>query len=277
MVEPPVDVLPPSSQPPARRLLGRLALTAGLILTALILIVTVGITRPGGEPASAPAPAPVPPPDPRPRPGAAVPHPALAAPEDRPKVSDQVELEAWAAKVSAQSQVPARVLAAYGRAEMWMRSQKAGCHLTWPTLAGIGRVEAQRGNFGAVPIGADGRAAPPITGPVLDGSPGVPSVPDTDGGRLDGDPHWDRAVGPLQILPTTWERWAARADGDGARPDPQNIDDSAFTAARILCGSGDDLSTPAGWWKALFAYNGATAYGQDVFIAADAFASASPP
>jgi membrane-bound lytic murein transglycosylase B len=116
---------------------------------------------------------------------------------------------------------------------------------------------------------------PPIIGIPLDGSPGVRAVPDTDGGRLDGDTQWDRAVGAMQFLPATWARWGMRASGDGAPPDPQNIDDAALTAARFMCHRGGDLATAEGWWKAVYAYNTSTTYGRDVFSGADAYAKAA--
>jgi membrane-bound lytic murein transglycosylase B len=248
-------------------------LSSALVTTGVVLLLTIGVARPD-EPPAPPKPTFVVEPQ-RPQPGAAVPRTGLAAPQDRPKLSDQAELDAWAEKVSAATQVPARVLAAYGRAEMWMRAQKPTCQLSWATLAGIGRVESGHGDFGGADVGSDGQVTMPILGPVLNGSPGLRAVPDTDGGKLDGDTRWDRAIGPMQVLPATWKRWAERASGDGAKPDPQNVDDSAFTAARYLCSAGDDLSTPAGWWKAVLAYNQSTEYAQDVFSGSDAYAAAS--
>jgi membrane-bound lytic murein transglycosylase B len=248
-------------------------MTGALIVTGLILTFTIGTHHDVKQPAT-PEPTFVVEPQ-KPQPGAAVPRTGLAAPPDRPKVSDQAELDAWAHKVSSTTRIPARVLAAYGRAEMWMRAQKPTCQLSWVTLAGIGRAESQHGSFDGSDVGADGMMSKPILGPVLDGSPGRRAIPDTDGGKLDGDPKWDRALGPMQFLPTTWKRWSERASGDGAKPDPQNIDDSAFTAARYLCSAGDDLSTPDGWWKAVLTYNQSVAYGQDVFSGSDAYAAAS--
>jgi membrane-bound lytic murein transglycosylase B len=248
-------------------------MVGALIVTGLVLMFTIGIHHDVKLPAT---------PEPtfvvelqKPQPGAAVPRTGLAAPPDRPKVSDQAELDAWAQKVSSTTRIPARVLAAYGRADMWMRAQKPACQLSWVTLAGIGRVESQHGNFNGSDVGADGMMTKPIIGPVLDGLPGRRAVPDTDGGKLDGDAKWDRAVGPMQLLPATWKRWSERASGDSVKPDPQNIDDSAFTAARYLCSEGDDLSTPDGWWKAVLTYNQSVAYGQDVFSGSDAYAAAS--
>ncbi len=211
----------------------------------------------------------------RPQPRAEVPQRARAAPEDRLNASDQAELDSWAEEVSAATEIPARVLVAYGRAEMWMRSAAPDCRLSWGTLAGIGRVESRHGNIGGADVGTDGMTTKPIIGVPLDGSSGVRAIPDSDGGRLDGDTRWDRAVGPMQFLPATWAKWGTRAGRDGAEPDPQNIDDAALSAATYLCSAGADLSTPQGWWDAVLAYNQSLEYGQDVFSGAAAYAAAT--
>jgi membrane-bound lytic murein transglycosylase B len=270
-------VTPPSPPPggPPRRYLGRAGLAVGLVLTGVILVVTIGVRNPDAPAVTPSAQPALVIPEQRPQPGAEAPRAGLAAPVDRPKVSDQAELDAWAARVAGKTHVTARVLSAYGRAEMWMQSQKPTCHLAWATLAGIGRVEAGRAAFDLSAIEANGRVAKPVVGPPLDGTPGVPAVHDTDGGKLDGDKAWDHAIGPMQFLPSTWKKYQQRANGDGGAPDPQNIDDAAFTAARFLCSGGDDLGTPAGWWRAILFYNQAVDYGQDVFSAADAYAEAS--
>ena len=38
---------------------------------------------------------------------------------------------------------------------------------------------------------------------------------DTDGGELDKDTVYDRAVGPMQFIPSTWAVVKVDADGDG--------------------------------------------------------------
>jgi membrane-bound lytic murein transglycosylase B len=278
VVDPTRPVVESPEQPP-RRFVGRVAFAGALVATGLVLILTIGVhpedqVTPAAQPVPKPA-AVVP--GPRPQPGVAAPCQAIAAPVDRPKVSDQPELDAWAQKVSATTKVPARLLAGYGRAEMWMRSQKPGCHLSWTTLAGIGTVEAERGHFAGAEVAADGNLVKPVVGPALNGTGGLDAVPDTDGGNLDGDPAWDHAIGPMQLLPSVWSHWAERASGDGGKPEPQSVDDSAFTTARDLCGGNDDLATPAGWWKALRVYHSTVEYAQDVFTAADTYAAAGPP
>lgn len=213
-------------------------------------------------------------------PGSAVPHAAEIAPgaphdATRPTRPTTAALRDWARGLAEKTQIPQRSLVAYAEAELAVRTSAPSCRLSWATLAGVGRVESHHGRYGGSDIGADGRLTPPIVGIPLDGSPGVRAIPDTDGGRLDGDPRWDRAVGAMQFLPTTWQRWGVRASGDGQPPDPQNVDDAALAAARYLCASGGDLSTAAGWWRAIMAYNRSVTYGQNVFSGADAYAKAA--
>jgi hypothetical protein len=132
-----------------------------------------------------------------------------------------------AEKLAQRTDIPERTVRAYLAAETAMASRAPACKLTWATLAGVGRVESRHGRTGGSAVGADGRLSPPVIGIALDGSPGVRAIRDTDRGRLDGDTAWDRAVGAMQFLPSTWARWATRASSDGAPPDPQNVDDPA--------------------------------------------------
>ena len=127
--------------------------------------------------------------------------------------------------------IPARALVAYGNAELAMRASQAGCKLSWASLAGIGRIESNHGQYGGATLGADGRPSKPIIGVPLDGSPGVKAIGDTDRGPIDGDPTTDRAVGPMHFIPSTWSRWASDGNGDGAG-DPQQIDDAALATGR---------------------------------------------
>jgi membrane-bound lytic murein transglycosylase B len=184
-------------------------------------------------------------------------------------------LDAWARRVAEKTDIPQRAVRAYAMADLAMRSQSPSCRISWATLAGIGRVESHHGTIGGARLGDDGRPSKPIIGVALDGGPGVQAIKDTDGGTLDGDPTWDRAVGPMQFIPSTWVRYAMRANGDGNPPDPQNIDDSALTAARYLCSGEGDLATGEGWWAALMTYNNSVEYGRNVFSGADAYARAS--
>ncbi len=197
--------------------------------------------------------------------------PGSAPPQARRLTADPA-LRAWAERVAGATDIPVRTLMAYANAELVTRDRTPACNLTWVTLAGVGRVESHHGRYGGTSVREDGTLSKPIVGVPLDGSPGVQAIPDSDRGRLDGDLEWDRAVGSMQFLPTTWSRWSIRANNDGTPADPQNVDDSALTAARYLCASGGDLGTGQGWWKAVLTYNQSTKYGRDVFSGADAYA-----
>ncbi len=181
---------------------------------------------------------------------------------------------AWAAGMSKVIDVPARALQAYGNAQNIVAREQPGCRLSWTTLAGIAHIESNHGRFGGRTLQPDGRSSSPIIGIPLDGGPNVQSIGDSDGGVLDGDTVWDRAVGPFQFIPTTWAKWKADANGDGVA-DPQNIDDAAVAAGRYLCAGGRNLSDGASWWRAILSYNNSTAYVQDVFNGADGYARAA--
>jgi membrane-bound lytic murein transglycosylase B len=171
--------------------------------------------------------------------------------------------------------IPQRALLAYAKAEVRLRETTPKCGISWTMLAGVGRKESLHGRYGGATVGEDGRLTQPIIGVPLDGSAGVKAIKDTDHGEFDGDPNWDHAVGPMQFLPVTWRKWAVRASGDGAPPDPQNMDDAALSAGRYLCSIGRDLTAPAGWWSAVLTYNSSLRYAQEVFNGQDAYAHAA--
>jgi hypothetical protein len=137
-------------------------------------------------------------------------------------------------------------LDAYLRAAMDVSSAMPGCGIPWWLLAGIGRVESGHGTFSTSVLDPAGTASPPIIGIPLDGGNSTAVITDTDGGRLDFDTRHDRAVGPMQFIPSTWARYAADGNGDGIA-DPQNLYDAAHAAATYLCTAGGDLTADAGW------------------------------
>jgi hypothetical protein len=154
--------------------------------------------------------------------------------------------------------IPTLVLQAYLKAAAELAIEQPGCHLPWWLLAGIGHVESGQAEGGR--LYADGTTRGRILGPELNGSiPGDAVVRDTDHGVLDGDPVYDRAVGPMQFLPGTWARWGADGNGDG-KADPNNIFDASLAAARYLCADGRDLATSAGIDAAVLSYNHSNAY-----------------
>lgn len=177
------------------------------------------------------------------------------------------------ASVHGPTPIPAQAVAGYQRAEAVLAGADPGCHLPWTLLAAIGRVESDHGRRDGGSLDANGMATPALVGPALDGAGGVDAVPDTDGGELDGDVRWDRAVGPLQFLPTTWATVGVDADGDGRRS-PQDIDDAAVGAAVHLCSDDQDLATGAGLHRAVLRYNHDPAYVEVVLRLHASYAAA---
>ncbi|WP_143832816.1 MULTISPECIES: C40 family peptidase [Nocardiopsis] len=156
------------------------------------------------------------------------------------------------------------LLRAYGQAAAATPELAPDCTgMRWSILAGIGQMESLHGTLNGSSIGPAGIASPPIIGPPLNGD-GFASIPDTDQGFYDRDTAWDRAVGPMQFIPGTWEAYKIDGNGDGAF-DPQNAFDATFTAASYICGTGHtDLSDPATLETRLMAYNQSQAYVDEV-------------
>ncbi|MFN0284285.1 MAG: lytic murein transglycosylase [Kineosporiaceae bacterium] len=184
------------------------------------------------------------------------------------------QLADWAGQLGPQVGVPAVALAAYGAAELVLADEQPGCHLSWVAVAGVGSVESDHGRSAGAVLLPDGRSQPPVVGIALDGN-GVAAIGDSDGGRLDGDPVHDRAVGPMQFIPSTWRRWQADGDGDG-RADPFALPDAALAAARYLCYSGaGDLRAAGPWTRAVLAYNASSEYLVEVTRRSNGYAAAS--
>ena len=64
--------------------------------------------------------------------------------------------------------------------------------------------------------------------------PKLSTVWDTDGGRWDGNPWLDHAVGPTQTLPSFLSRWGTDGDLDGV-VDPHSVWDATATTAAFFC------------------------------------------
>ncbi|MEU4195960.1 lytic murein transglycosylase [Kribbella sp. NPDC026611] len=150
------------------------------------------------------------------------------------------------------SGIPGTVLAAYQKVATDLAGAMPGCHLTWPLLAGIGKVESDHASGGKVDPNGNTRGK--ILGPVLNGGPGTAAIADTDHGVWDGDPTWDRAVGPMQFIPGTWKTFGADGNGDGVK-DPHNVFDAARAAGDYLCAGGANLADSQGLVQAVLRYN----------------------
>ncbi|WP_052665348.1 transglycosylase SLT domain-containing protein [Nitriliruptor alkaliphilus] len=142
-------------------------------------------------------------------------------------------------------EIPAPALDAYHAAA-------AAFGLPWSLLAGIGWIES--------------RHTPTAIGPPLDGGPNVRAIPATPyGTSLHGDPRWERAVGMMQFLPSTFRTYRDR----GLVEDPRDPADAATAAAAYLLDSGapDDIR------GALLTYNRSTTYVDAVLDAAARYAA----
>jgi hypothetical protein len=155
--------------------------------------------------------------------------------------------------------IPAVALSAYQRAAAVIDAADDGCHLRWPLLAAIGRVESDHGRHAGGQLSEDGVARPSIFGPLLDGRRGTTRIADTDGGLFDRSTALDRAVGPMQFIPSTWLIVGVDGDGDQQR-DPQDIDDAALAAAVYLCSGEGDLSAATDAGAAVYRYNHSASY-----------------
>lgn len=155
--------------------------------------------------------------------------------------------------------IPDAALAAYQRAERVINAADKSCNLPWMVVAAIGRVESDHGRYGGNTLGKDGIARPGIYGIALNGRHGTAVIRDTDAGQWDRDEVFDRAVGPMQIIPGTWMTVGVDADGDSKR-NPQDMDDAALAAAVYLCSGPDDLATDPGLRAAVFRYNHSRSY-----------------
>lgn len=170
---------------------------------------------------------------------------------------------AWIAATAKATGIPPRALQAYAGVAIQVAGADPACGIGWNTLAGIGEVESHHGTIFGGKIDANGTVTPPIFGVPLDGG-SFAKVPDSDGGKIDGDSSVDRAVGPMQLIPNSWENWHTDGNGDGI-DDPQNIDDATMAAAHYLCRAGNQqLGSEAGWRKAVLAYNASDEYLKNV-------------
>lgn len=179
----------------------------------------------------------------------------------------------WVAEIAGRTGIPIRPLSAYAGVALRLADEMPECRLQWTTLAAIGRVETVHATIFDSALDDAGRATPPIVGIALDGD-GVLAIADTDGGALDGDAEWDRAIGPMQFIPSTWAIVGADGNADGVA-DAQQIDDAVLTAGRYLCGYERDLAGSDDWLAAIRAYNPNAEYIDKVADFADRYATAA--
>ncbi|MGW0825239.1 C40 family peptidase [Streptomyces sp. NPDC002845] len=197
-------------------------------------------------------------------------------------ISAYVALKTWAqddggiAEGGSAADIPPRMLTAYKKAVQQVGKHVPTCQgMRWPILAGIAKVESNHAIGRNIAAGGDIR--PRIYGVLLNGSGagGNTTVfPDTDNGRWDGTATGERAVGPFQFLPSTWEGVGKDTGGDKAA-DPHNADDAALGAAIYLCGNGRDLTKRAQLKAAILQYNHSNEYVANVLGWIDQYTAAA--
>ncbi|MGW1616388.1 C40 family peptidase [Streptomyces sp. NPDC002285] len=172
--------------------------------------------------------------------------------------------------------IPPRMLTAYKKATQQVVKHVPKCRgMHWPVLSGIAKVESNHAIGRNITETGDIR--PKIYGVLLNGSgaSGNTTVfPDTDNGRWDGTTTAERAVGPFQFLPSTWEGVGKDTSGE-RRADPHNADDAALGAAIYLCGNGRDLTKRTQLKAAIFRYNRSNAYVTNVLGWIDQYTTAA--
>ncbi|MDF9716733.1 lytic murein transglycosylase [Nocardioides sp. ChNu-99] len=201
-----------------------------------------------------------------------VPEAAVEAPASvsLPEAVSAAQTDSSIVSASSTSGIPAVALGAYQRAQTIINGADSSCRISWQLVAAIGRVESDHGRYGGTQLDEKGVATPGIFGIPLDGSNGTARIMDTDAAELDNDATYDRAVGPMQFIPSTWRVVGVDADRDGVR-DPQNIHDAALATAVYLCSGDEDLSTEAGKRSAVHRYNHSDEYVNLVLAIEEAY------
>ncbi len=181
---------------------------------------------------------------------------------------------AWVSRTSRAAGIPAAAVLAYGAAQVAIARDQPGCHLSWNTLAGLAWIESQHGTIDDRTLGVDGRSSRPVIGPALNGD-GFAALRSTRASAAwHGDTTWEHAVGPLQFISSSWQRWRSDGDGDGSA-DPLDLDDAALAAGRYLCADRHDLAAATGWNAAVLSFNHDQNYVLSVLEAANTYAQRS--
>jgi hypothetical protein len=166
--------------------------------------------------------------------------------------------------------IPVRALEAYRTAGSLVNAADPGCHIDWALVAAIGRVESNHARFGGNQLDNAGVARPGIIGIPLDGTNGTARITDSDGGLLDRDTVYDRAVGPMQFIPGTWRVSGVDANRDGAK-NPQDMADASTATAIYLCSGPGDLTRGGDLRSAILRYNASDSYVKMVTAIASAY------
>ena len=166
---------------------------------------------------------------------------------------------------------------AYRHAAAVLAKRAPHCRVPWTAIAAIGKVESNHGRYRGSQFALNGDVYPRILGIPLDGTRSA-LIRDTDLGVMDTDLEFDRAVGPMQFIPSTWVRINTDGNGDGVS-DPNNVYDAALGTAAYLCRAvpSGGLDTDEGLRPAFFSYNHSNAYVDKVLSWHHTYAGTAPP
>jgi hypothetical protein len=98
----------------------------------------------------------------------------------------------------------------------------------------------------------------------------IGQIESADGANM--GPSSAGALGPMQFLPSTWAEWGTSTPWAPGPPNVMNPFDAVPSAARYLCAAGG--ATASGLPGAIFAYNHAQWYVNEVLALAKSYASA---
>lgn len=171
-----------------------------------------------------------------------------------PQQQGKSELDTWAAGLSGALDIPERALVGYATGELTLRKEQPDCHLSWVTLAGIGKASSDHARFGGDSLGGNGTATKALGSVPLQGAA--------------GEAPGEQRSGPMQLTQQEWKR----VRGTGSI---QDVDDAAIAAGRVLCANGTDLQQGLGWWKAIANYRDSDLFRQQVLGNAQLYAALS--
>lgn len=213
--------------------------------------------RPDPGPQAQPAPAPTLAPTLAPAPGGNATGPSVLEasapiPAQEPD-HQQSALEQWAAGLSGPLDIPERALLGYANGELTLRQEQPGCHLSWVTLAGIGKASSDHGRYGGAQLDDDGVTNRPLSAIPLQGAAGQAAT--------------EQRGGPMQLTGQEFQRSGGNI---------QDIDDASIAAGRLLCAGGTDLQDGQSWWQAIANYRDSDLFRQQVLGNAQLYAALSP-
>jgi len=177
--------------------------------------------------------------------------------------------------------IPTVVYDAYVNAAREMAHYDPSCHLSWQDVAALGRIESDHARYANTSIAANGDTYPSILGPALNGTGGNGTYRIPAGITWDGPGPWERAVGPMQFLPTTWLaiRPLMPPLPRGVPADPNNVYAATLAAGTYLCLSAGPagMGSLSGIMAAYYSYNHSASYVAEALANALAYGATITP